>query len=90
MQLQIFAEAQSQIISGYSYQLAAQRVALQSKINLLTDEYEKKKEIARYLAGNKRGAWGRTTIADEKRSIQLDRLKSQINRLNDLMIELNK
>lgn len=43
-------------------------------INTLKAEYKKKKETARHLYGNKRGAWGRMTKADEKRSNKLQSL----------------
>lgn len=45
------------------------------------DLMEKRSELlkqARYLYGNRKGAWGRTTIADEKRSDRIYRVGLQI------------
>lgn len=45
-----------------------------SKLTAMSKELEKIKETARYLYGKKRGAWGRRTMADEKRSARIDNL----------------
>lgn len=50
------------------------------ELKKLTDHYEKLKEAARYLYGKRKGAWGRITYADEKRSAKLDNLKGEIGR----------
>lgn len=41
-------------------------------------EYNKLKEQTRYLQGNKKGAWGSTTTADEKRSFKLSQIKDTL------------
>ena len=50
------------------------------QLKKLTDEYEKLRDTARYLYGKKRGAWGRMTQADEKRSAKLDNLRGTLQR----------
>jgi len=44
-------------------------------------------ERARYLAGGKRGAWKRTTMADEKRSFQISK---KLDELRTLKKEYNE
>ncbi len=51
------------------------------EISKLKKQLESKKETARYLYGKKRGAWGRMTMADEKRSSAIDNLKFKIQML---------
>jgi len=48
----------------------------------LTDmgyKLKKMKDTARYLYGKRRGAWGRMTMADEKRGLKIDKMTSQLN-----------
>lgn len=49
------------------------------RISELKERYEKLRETARYLFGKKRGAWGRMTQADHKRSAKLDNLRLELN-----------
>jgi len=51
------------------------------KIDQLAAEIEKKQETARYLANNKKGAWGRRTDSDEKREINISKLKNKLSSL---------
>jgi hypothetical protein len=47
----------------------------------LTDmgyKLKKMKDTARYLYGKKRGAWGRMTMADEKRSLQIGKMTNRL------------
>ena len=44
------------------------------RISELRDKLNKMKETARYLYGKKRGAWGKMTMADEKRSNKIENL----------------
>lgn len=48
-----------------------------SSLPELKAEIQRKEETARYLYGNKRGAWGVKTKADSKRSYEIEKLKSQ-------------
>ncbi len=54
------------------------------KIKALSEKLEKARETARYLYGKKRGAWGRMTYADEKRSAKLDKMREQLTYIKDL------
>jgi len=58
--------------------ISYEQAQAQKEIFDLSSEYRGKQETARYLMGNRRGAWGRTTQADEKRSNQLANLKIKI------------
>jgi len=54
----------------------------QSEIDILKSLIKVKKEEARYLAGNKKGLWGRITSADVKRGEEIRKLESQLYRMN--------
>lgn len=78
MQIEISFTHQQQIpINTISFHEAKQL----QEIKKLEDELEKKKESYRYLYGGRKGSWGRMTMADEKRSLQIDKLTSKINYL---------
>ena len=72
MQLQIFtiSAEPTQLQNTVTYQ-QAQDI---SKLTKMSKELYQLKESARYLYGKKRGAWGRRTMADEKRSARIDNL----------------
>lgn len=83
MQIQIVFNTQQQPRSNIiSYQYAKQI----QEIKKLEDELESKRESYRYLYGKRRGSWGRMTQADEKRSIQIDILKSKIDNLKSKLL----
>ncbi len=50
----------------------------QYEISKLKEELRKKNETARYLSCGRKGAWGRRTMADEKRDLVIEKLKSKI------------
>lgn len=73
MQLTIFtipAPGPAQIKNAVSYEQAQDL----TRLTAMSKELDKIKEAARYLYGKKRGAWGRRTMADEKRSARIDNL----------------
>jgi len=83
MQIQIVFDAQQQTQGNViSYQYAKQM----QEIKKLEDELESKKESYRFLYGKRRGSWGRMTQADEKRSMQIDILKSKIDNLKSKLL----
>lgn len=49
------------------------------KLTQMAKELDKLRESARYLYGKKRGAWGRMTYADEKRSNKISNLNCSYN-----------
>jgi len=69
---------QTEIIFTETKTISFEQAQAEQKIFKLIEKYSKLQENARYLQGNKKGAWGRTTMADEKRSNQLSNLKTQI------------
>lgn len=77
MQLQIFSQYQQPIVNSTSWEQAKKI----NEIAELTEKIDKLKEQARYLYGNKRGAWGRMTQADEKRSNTIDNLQFKLRNL---------
>lgn len=74
MQLQIFQQTATREINAISWE-QAQAI---HKIAEFEKELNKLKESARYLYGKRRGAWGRMTQADEKRSNKIDCMASTL------------
>ena len=74
MQISIIFSEVKEVKNVISFEQAQE----QQKIFTLIKRYAELKETARYLAGNRKGAWGRTTQADEKRSAKLSNLKTKI------------
>jgi hypothetical protein len=51
------------------------------KIQEFKNKVEKEKSTYWHLMGNKKGAWGRMTMADEKRGQKLDKLRNELARM---------
>lgn len=69
---------QTEIVFTETKTISFEQTQAEQKIFKLIKKYSELQETARYLYGKKKGAWGRTTMADEKRSNQLNNLKTQI------------
>ncbi|RLD57125.1 MAG: hypothetical protein DRJ01_14255, partial [Bacteroidetes bacterium] len=63
-----------------------------NEVEQLKKEIEQKKQTARYLAGNKKGAWGLPTQADEKRNNEIRLLEDKLKAIksNTSVINDNK
>lgn len=49
----------------------------------LESEIKRLKDKANYMRGNKRGSWGKTTNADQKRQAEISRLESRLSTLKE-------
>ncbi len=78
MQIQMFtipAAEPVQLKNTISYE-QAQDI---NKLTVMAKELDSLRNSARYLYGKKRGAWGRMTYADEKRSNKIANLNCSFN-----------
>ena len=74
MQIQI-SFVETVIENQISYSQALELKSIQE----LKAKIEKAKENSRFLYGKRKGAWGRMTAADEKRSLAITKLQSELN-----------
>lgn len=86
MQIVINYTVEAQPIIGYDYKLGAKKLELEKLLATRIAKYEKDKETARYLYGKRKGAWGRMTMADEKRSAKL---ANQLESIKNLKRQIN-
>jgi hypothetical protein len=71
MQIEIvFTQEPQEIKNAISYEQAEDFL----KIKTFAKELDRLRESARYLYGKKRGAWGRRTQADDKRSDKISNM----------------
>lgn len=64
-----------------------QKAVLMASLTELKAKYEKDRATYWHMMGKRRGAWGRMTMADEKRGQKLDQLKS---RIETIQLKLSK
>jgi hypothetical protein len=63
---------------------------LENEIKEINDLIVNKQQVANYLSGNKRGAWGRRTKADTKRAIEINNLQIKLSFVKYRLETLNK